>query len=261
VSWKAWKDAIEYLAPDNQILSTLGEWNKLHHQTMEWYVDCISNTLYRHTQGVWPRHHTINASRMRFSSEGVGCDKPERVTHIVETRERTRYIEVMGLKKTCEEGTSECDVPFHYETGIGYIGRQLPRHVQRLVGDIAALDVPETWDIKEPRDLLVATDGSVVFGVGYHSGVIKTMDENVILSGGGPDDGDPLFMTSYRSELGGLASALTVMGMLERLGRLNIRSLKCVSDKQSAVRACKRKPIESIYQHPVRMGQRTCRLT
>jgi hypothetical protein len=247
VSWKAWKDAIEYLAPDNQISPTLGEWNKLHHQMMEWYVDCISNTLYIHMEGVWLRHHTSNASGMRFRSEGVGCDKPERVTYIVETSERTRYIEVTGLKKIREEGTSECDVPFLYETGIGNSGRQLPRHVQRLVGDIAALDVPDNWDSNEPRDLLVATDSSVVFGVGYHSWVIKTMDENVILYGGGPDDGDPLFMTSYRSELGGLASALAVLGMLERSGRLNIRSVKCVSDNQSAARACKRKPTESIF--------------
>jgi hypothetical protein len=153
----------------------------------------------------------------------------------------------MGLKKIYEEGTSECDVPFHYETGIGNSGRQLPRHVQRLVGDISALDVPENWDSNEPRDLLVAMDGSVVFGVGYHSWIITTMYENVILSGGGPDDGDPLLMTSYRSELGGLASALAVLGMLERSGRLNIRSVKCVSDNQSAVRACKRKPTESIF--------------
>jgi ribonuclease HI len=93
----------------------------------------------------------------------------------------------------------------------------------------------------------VTTDGLVVFGVGYHSWVITTPDEKVILSGGGPDDGDPLLMTSYRSELGGLASALEALGMLERAGCLNIRSVKCVSDNQSAVRACKRKPTESIF--------------
>jgi hypothetical protein len=69
----------------------------------------------------------------------------------------------------------------------------------------------------------------------------------VILSGGGPDDGDPLIMTSYRSELGGLASALEVLGMLERSGRLNIRSVQCVSGNQSAIRACKRKPTEIIF--------------
>jgi hypothetical protein len=106
---------------------------------------------------------------MRLRSEGYGCDKPERVTHIVDTSERTRYIEVMELKKICEEGTSECDVPFHYETGIRNSGRQLPRHVQRRVGDIAALDVTDNWDSNDPRDVLVATDSSVILGVGYHS--------------------------------------------------------------------------------------------
>jgi hypothetical protein len=64
----SWKDAIEYLAPDNQISPILGEWNKSHHHMMEWYVDGISNKLYRHTEGVWLRHHTSNASRMRFRS-------------------------------------------------------------------------------------------------------------------------------------------------------------------------------------------------
>jgi hypothetical protein len=69
MSWKAWKDAIEYLAPDNQISPTLREWNDLHHHTMEWYVDSISNTLYRHTEWVCLRRHTSNVSRMRFTSE------------------------------------------------------------------------------------------------------------------------------------------------------------------------------------------------
>jgi hypothetical protein len=123
VSWKAWKDAIEYLALDKQISPTLGEWNKMYHQTMEWYVDITRNALYRHTEGVWLLHHTSNARRMRFISEGVGCDKPERVTHIVETSGRPRYIEVTGLEKICEEGTRECDVPFHYDAGIGDSGR------------------------------------------------------------------------------------------------------------------------------------------
>jgi hypothetical protein len=53
VTWKAWKDAIEYLAPDTQISPTLGEWNNMHHQKMEWYVDSTSNTIYRHNEGVW----------------------------------------------------------------------------------------------------------------------------------------------------------------------------------------------------------------
>jgi hypothetical protein len=80
----------------------------MHDQAMEWYVESTSNTIYRHTEGVWLRHQTSSTRRMRFSSEGVGCDKPERVTHIVDTIERLRYIELTGLKKICEEVTREC---------------------------------------------------------------------------------------------------------------------------------------------------------
>jgi hypothetical protein len=74
----------------------------------------------------------------------------------------------------------------------------------------------------------VATDGSILFGVVYHSWVIATSEEEILLTGGGPDDGDPLLMTSYRSELGGLAAILAVMGTLARLGLINIRSVKFV---------------------------------
>jgi hypothetical protein len=48
-----------------------------------------------------------------------------------------------------------------------------------------------------------ATDGSVTFGVGYHSWVVATEDKDILLQGGGPDDGDLFLMQSYRSELGG----------------------------------------------------------
>jgi hypothetical protein len=107
--------------------------------------------------------------------------------------------------------------------------------------------VTENRDSNEPRDLLVATDVSVIFGAGYHSWAITTTDEKVIISGGGSDDGEPIIMTSYRSELGGLVLALAVLGIIERLGLLNKRSVKCVSDNQSAVRACKRKSTESTF--------------
>jgi hypothetical protein len=49
------------------------------------------------------------------------------------------------------------------------------------------------------KDMIVPMDGSVLFGVGYHSWVIATADEEILITGDGPDDGDPLLMTSYRS--------------------------------------------------------------
>jgi hypothetical protein len=48
IAWKAWKTALEYLAPDGHIGNTLGEWRSQHHQIMEWYLDARSCTLYHH---------------------------------------------------------------------------------------------------------------------------------------------------------------------------------------------------------------------
>jgi hypothetical protein len=91
----------------------------------------------------------------------------------------------------------------HYQSEIGDSFHSLPKHVRLLVGNIPQLTLPADLDLTSPQDLVVATDGSVLFDVGYHSWVVSTKDEEIIISGGGPDDGAPNQMTSYRSELGG----------------------------------------------------------
>jgi hypothetical protein len=53
-------------------------------------------------------------------------------------------------------------------------------------------------DVTEEQDIIVTTDGSVVFGVGYHRWVVATENEQVLLMGGA-GNGDQLLMTSYRS--------------------------------------------------------------
>jgi hypothetical protein len=58
------------------------------------------------------------------------------------------------------------------------------------------------WDPTTPVNIIIATDGSVTLGVGYHSWVVVTEDEDILLQGGGPDDGDLFLMQLYRSELG-----------------------------------------------------------
>jgi hypothetical protein len=67
-------------------------------------------------------------------------------------------------------------------------------------------------------------DGSVTLGVGYHRWVVATEDEDILLQGGGPDDGDLFLMQSYRSELGGVEAGLTVLGTLSWSGIINISS-------------------------------------
>jgi hypothetical protein len=62
---------------------------------------------------------------------------------------------------------------------------------------------PPGWDPTTPVDSIISTDGSVTLTVGYHSYVIPTMEEDILVQGGGPDNGDLFIMKSYRSELGG----------------------------------------------------------
>jgi hypothetical protein len=59
---------------------------------------------------------------------------------------------------------------------------------------------------------------AALFGVCYHSLLVSTKNEHILLLGGGPDDGSPLYITSYRSELGGICAGLAVIGVFARFG-------------------------------------------
>jgi hypothetical protein len=99
--------------------------------------------------------------------------------------------------------------------------------------------VPDEWDEKTPQDIIVGTDGSVVFEVRYHSWVVTSENEHVLVPGGKPDDGDQLLMTLYHAELGGIASGLGVIGALARSGKVKLRSIKLVCDNDAEIKACK----------------------
>jgi hypothetical protein len=134
-----------------------------------------------------------------------------------------------------------------YTTNIGCCIKALPHHIQRLIGDIPTLRTPSGWDPTIPVNISIATDGSVTLGVGYHSWIVATEDEGILLQGGGPDDGDLFLMQSYRSELGGVAAGLTVLGTLSRSGLINIASTTFLCDNQSAVLSTNRPLTDSIF--------------
>jgi hypothetical protein len=125
----------------------------------------------------------------------------------------------------------------------------LPRHIQRLTGDIPALQTPLPFDLDEPVDLIIAIDGSVLFGVGYHGWVLATKYETIFLRGGGPDDGIQSLMTSYRSVLGGLVAGLAVLGTLFRAGTIHIRSVRFLCDNESVETAARRPKTNSIFHN------------
>jgi hypothetical protein len=156
-------------------------------------------------------------------------------------------MEIVGKSKIKETLTIETDHVTTYTPGIGDSFQALRRHIQRLVSNIPELEVLNGAESSEEQDLIVATDGSVVLGVGYHIWVVATDIEKVLLKGGGPDDGDQLLMMSYRSEVGGIASGLAVIGMLVRSGKIKVKSVKLVCDNKAAVQVCTRQRTQSVF--------------
>jgi hypothetical protein len=156
-------------------------------------------------------------------------------------------VEIIRKYKIKETFTIETDHVITYTSGIGDSCQALPRHIQRLVGNIPKLELLNGAESNEEQNLIVATDGSVVFGVGYHSWVVAMDIEKVLLKGGGPDDGYQLLMTSYRSDLGGIASGLSVIGTLVRSGKIKVKSVKLVCDNEAEVKVCTRQITQSVF--------------
>jgi hypothetical protein len=65
--------------------------------------------------------------------------------------------------------------------------------------------------------------------------------------GGGPDYGNQLLMTSYGSELGGIASGFSVIGAIVKSGKIKVKSVKFVCDNEAAIKACKINHTQSVF--------------
>jgi hypothetical protein len=198
--------ALDHLEPDKCVFPQIGDWLKHHHQQSEWCFEAEQNTLFHHSNGIWEKHSVTNRARLRFSKHSSDCACPAQATHVVETKTRTRLVEITGKCNITRRLTLDCHPLVPYTSNIGFCIKALPRHIKRLVGDIPTLKIPSGWDPTIPVNIIIATDGSVTLGVGYHSWIVATEEEDILLQGGGPDDGDLFLMRSYRSELGGCGS-------------------------------------------------------
>jgi hypothetical protein len=126
-----------------------------------------------------------NIDRIRFQVEAHACYAPTQYSHVVEVCERTRYMEIANKYKINEIQMDGIEHVIEYTSDIGEKCHTLPRYIQRLVDNTPEIDLPKGMDVTVDQDIIVATDGSVVFGVGYHSWIVATDKEHVLLMGGG----------------------------------------------------------------------------
>jgi hypothetical protein len=166
---------------------------------------------------------------------------------VVETKKITRFIEITGKFTITRRPTLDRPPLVPYTSNIGCCIKALPRHIHRLVGNIPTLRTPSGWDPTIPVNTIIATAGSVTLGVGYHSWIVATEDEDILLQGGGPDDGDLFLIQSYRSELGGVAAGLAVLGTISRSGLINIAYTAFLCDNASTILSANRPLTDSIF--------------
>jgi hypothetical protein len=244
-AWKVCNKAIEEaFTEEEDITHQLGEWyDEGGHQQTEWHLNARELTLYRCKDGKWERHKAKQRGRLRFENEGAAVGVPQGITHKVKSTIRSSYIEVERLFPLGKRYMTEEDEPAasHYQSKIGDSFHSLPKHVRRLVGNIPQLILPADLDPTEPQDIIVAADGSALFDVGYHSWVVSTKEEEIIISGEGPDKGAPNQMTLYRSELGRICAGMAVIGTVAISGKINVRSVRSVCDNEAAVKRCNQK--------------------
>jgi hypothetical protein len=197
--WSKWKAALRAVFNDETTLAApMGDWMHMHnHQESEWWLSVRDKCIYRQNCGEWSQFSQLGLGRLRFSKIPWIVPQPYRFSHRIQVTQRTHYHEVAAkVNIVCRSDVGPTHI-HNYTSGIGLSFLALPRHIQQLTGDIPALPTPPPFDFDEPVYLIISTDVSVLFGLGYHGWVLATKEETILLRGGGPDDRIQSLMTSY----------------------------------------------------------------
>jgi hypothetical protein len=96
------------------------------------------------------------------------------------------------------------------------------------------VQLPEGLEFAIEVDIIIAMDGSFLFGVGYHRWLVATKD-GILMAVGGPYDGQQDQMTSSQSEFGGIAAGLGFLSTLKRSGLIIIHAVILMCDNSVAV--------------------------
>jgi hypothetical protein len=207
----------------------------------------LGNTLFSRHGDAWNCFPVAQIGRLRFSRLGASCDEPMSYNHVVLTVTRNRYVAIKAMVKCQQPVMIIRPALLPYRSCVGAAAGALPIHVQRLTGDMRHFKLSSHLDCTMEVDIIIATDGTVLFGVGYHRWLIATTDEDILMAGGGPDDGAQDKTASYRSELGGIAAGLGVLGTLARSGMIRIRGLALIYDNSAAILASKCDLTPSVF--------------
>lgn len=223
--WKLWAKALSFLETNGTLTRPLGRWvSATYHQPSHWAVHPQTHTAYSCHDGQWLAFHptqqgsrTRAQTRLLYVMPGDPCDPPHNLAlhradllydiTLPDTIFRLSYAETQipidPPVPTVISGTSELHLALRHE----------PLMLQRLVGPLACTNsnIDSLATVARLHKLHGCSDGSVHQGIGSHAWLFSDAAGAILLRGAGPDDAGSLFMTSYRSELGGLTALLCLL--------------------------------------------------
>jgi hypothetical protein len=181
--WNKWKAALAaFFTDETTLIAPMGDClDTQNHQESEWWLSVQDKCIYRQNNGEWSQFTHLNFGRLRFSKTPRIVTQPNRFSRRIQVTQRTPYHEVAAKVNIIHRKNVGSTHIHNCTSGIGLSFLDLPRHIQRLTCDIPALQTPTPFDFDEPADLIIATDGSVLFGVGYHGWVLETKEEAILL--------------------------------------------------------------------------------
>jgi hypothetical protein len=182
-SWKAWKKAVdEVLSCDGVLTQQLGQWYREDHCQQRWYLDCRARSIWQCDGGKWFQCAPITFGRLGFQPVGKEAERhaSTQLSHMAVTSIQRRYITIIDKTNIIDITPANNTPIVQYQSSLCECFFALPRHVQRLVGNIPPSQFPNAWDATTSVDINVATDGSVLFGIGYHIWILALDNEEII---------------------------------------------------------------------------------
>jgi hypothetical protein len=172
--WNKGKPTLIVVFNDETILaSPMGDWlNTKNDRESEWWLSVHDKCIYRQNNGEWSQFTQLNLGRLRFSKTPQIVTQPNPFSHRIQVTQKTQYHEVAAKVNIVHSPNVGSTHIHNYTLGIGLSFLALPRHIQPLTGDIPALPTPTPFDFDEPVVLIIATNGSLLSGVGYNGWVL-----------------------------------------------------------------------------------------
>ena len=239
-AWRKWNSALRHLLRNNRLDCPLGRWTTRPHQEWSWVVRIEDKVLFhKHSTG-WERYDPIAKIGVTRSSQKPwysttqkrSCRRPEKgiavATILAENMDGDIFTIIWSAELPPRSIPATNEPPTATSTSseeLDQIPEYLPSFQEKIQSSayfrrlIGPLYQPREEDLLEIANriiegtLLVCSDGSFCphSGTGSHAWVFSSPEGDVLLRGAGPIDCNPVALSSYRPELGGMTALIYIL--------------------------------------------------